>query len=237
VKICDLTVSSQHCKVMLDNGMPYVVDFTSSNGTFINHHPTRLPPGKLHYLVSGDRISLVGPYGKGAAPPLFSESNQVPRTGFEFIFTSTEPALIPESSAVVLSSKIPQLNEKYALVQELGKGTFATVYRAVSRTTGEHVAIKVIERSRFLNMSPHRWSEQCKEAETLRKLHHPGIVMFKDLIQNSERLFVVTELLRGGELYERLMYIFSPFFSFVANYPRVVNKSSCQLSTDLLVMQ
>jgi serine/threonine protein kinase len=81
------------------------------------------------------------------------------------------------------------------------------VYRALNRHTGEQVAVKVIERSRFLNMSAQRWALQIKEAETLRKLDHKGIVAFRDLIQTDDRLFVVTELLRGGELYERLVCV------------------------------
>jgi len=208
VKIVDLTVSSQHCKVVFDSatGVPYVVDYSSSNGTFVNRRSTRLAQGKIFYLVSGDHISLVGAHGKGAAPPLFSETKQTSSAGFEFVFSSTDPTLVPDAAAAGLAGRVPGMDEKYAFVKELGKGNFATVYRAVSRATGEQVAIKVIERSRFMKMTQARWDEQVKEAETLRKLNHRGIVAFRELIRTPDRLFVVTELLRGGELYDKLMY-------------------------------
>lgn len=52
-------VSRVHADLRIENGLYYIEDTGSSNGTYINHHP--LPAGNRHRLRSGDRIAL----GKG----------------------------------------------------------------------------------------------------------------------------------------------------------------------------
>lgn len=44
-----------------------------------------------------------------------------------------------------------------------------------------------------------------KEIEILQHLHHPNIVQFEDVIETAEKLFVVMELIQGGELFEYLL--------------------------------
>lgn len=52
-------VSRVHADLRVENGLYFIEDTGSSNGTYINHIP--LPPGNRHRLRSGDRIAL----GKG----------------------------------------------------------------------------------------------------------------------------------------------------------------------------
>jgi serine/threonine protein kinase len=199
-------VSSFHCVISnLDGVKPYVLDAASSNHTYVNHHDAHIAHGQRHFLISGDAISLIGPTGKGVMgpPPSF-------RAGFEFTFVSTNPLLVPSPAAQALTARLAtssasKVTEKYGFIKELGQGNFATVYRAVCRANGEHVAVKVIEKTRFLHITDERWKEQQKEAMTLQKLNHPGIVSFREVMSTPGRLFVVTELLTGGELFERLV--------------------------------
>ncbi|AFY37368.1 FHA domain containing protein [[Leptolyngbya] sp. PCC 7376] len=52
-------VSRVHADLRIENGLYYIEDTGSSNGTYVNHAP--LPAGNRHRLRSGDRIAL----GKG----------------------------------------------------------------------------------------------------------------------------------------------------------------------------
>ena len=52
-------VSRVHADLRIENGLYYIEDTGSSNGTYVNHAP--LPAGNRHRLRGGDRIAL----GKG----------------------------------------------------------------------------------------------------------------------------------------------------------------------------
>jgi len=69
-------------------------------------------------------------------------------------------------------------------------------------------ACKVIDK-RKLNMEVDNKDlllEQLrKEIEILQHLHHPNIVQFEDVIETAEKLFVIMELIQGGELFEYLL--------------------------------
>ena len=170
----------------------------------------KLIPETKYYLAHGDFVSLISPLNEFISTSLSSniassakKTRLTPRNGYSMKFESVPPPSFYAHDAV---RKAPRdFSSSFGLIEELGKGNFATVYLAVCRATGEKVAVKVIERSRFLNMSPSRWAQQVKEAEVLKKLNHPGIVSFRSLYQTNDSLYVVTELLSGGELFERLV--------------------------------
>lgn len=41
----------------------------------------------------------------------------------------------------------------------------------------------------------------------MEKLVHPYIISLKDIFQTSSRLYIVTELVLGGELFDRLVKV------------------------------
>jgi serine/threonine-protein kinase len=88
----------------------------------------------------------------------------------------------------------------YLLVERLGGGAMATVYRAVDQRTGRAVAIKVLRpdadaimRERFR-----------REAETHSNLNHPNIVQILDVGQVPETglTYIAMELVDGPNLSE-----------------------------------
>lgn len=46
-----------------------------------------------------------------------------------------------------------------------------------------------------------------REAEVLQKLSHPSIIALRDLFQTDDTLYIVTEYVTGGELFDRLVDI------------------------------
>ncbi len=88
----------------------------------------------------------------------------------------------------------------YMLVERLGGGAMATVYRAIDQRNGHAVAIKVLRpdadsvmRERFR-----------REAETHSNLNHPNIVQILDVGQVSETglTYIAMELIDGPNLSE-----------------------------------
>jgi TPR repeat protein len=80
------------------------------------------------------------------------------------------------------------------LQAELGRGTFAVVYRAVDRRDGRHVALKVLQRH-----SPEHLERFRREGAITAKLSHPGIVAVLEAGVDQERPFVAFEEVKGAK--------------------------------------
>jgi eukaryotic-like serine/threonine-protein kinase len=90
----------------------------------------------------------------------------------------------------------PPATDRYAFLEEIGRGGMGTVYRAVDRELGREVAVKV------LNASAAGISERLRqEARILGRLEHPGILPIHDIGTLPDgRLFYVMKLVRGERL-------------------------------------
>jgi tRNA A-37 threonylcarbamoyl transferase component Bud32 len=98
--------------------------------------------------------------------------------------------------------KLPELS-KYELIEEIGHGGMATVYRARDRRLGREVAIKLIHR--HLRDSAEVAERFAREATAVAKLRHPNIVEVFDISDPDEgEQYLVVELIRGMTLRERL---------------------------------
>ena len=72
--------------------------------------------------------------------------------------------------------------ERYRVLKKIGDGTFGTVHKAVNRSTGEVVAIKLLKKKY------HSW-EECltlREIKSLRKLSHQNIVKLKEAFRFND---------------------------------------------------
>jgi eukaryotic-like serine/threonine-protein kinase len=93
--------------------------------------------------------------------------------------------------------------DKYQLVEELGHGGMATVYRAMDRRLGREVAVKVIHR--HLRENQEVAARFVSEARAVAKLKHPNIVEVYDVSGNDDdENYLVVELVRGASLRELL---------------------------------
>jgi len=88
---------------------------------------------------------------------------------------------------------------KYEVIEEIGHGGMATVYRAHDRRLGRDVALKVIHP--HLRDSPEVKHRFFVEAQAVAKLRHPNIVEVFDVSAEDDReQYLVVELLRGDTL-------------------------------------
>eukprot|EP01129_Flabellula_baltica_P009585 TRINITY_DN3936_c0_g1_i1.p1 TRINITY_DN3936_c0_g1~~TRINITY_DN3936_c0_g1_i1.p1 ORF type:complete len:416 (+),score=106.38 TRINITY_DN3936_c0_g1_i1:1-1248(+) len=82
----------------------------------------------------------------------------------------------------------------------LGKGEFGTVKQGTDKNTGEEVAIKVISKSQLQDIPVLQ-----NEIDILRRCKHPHIVELKSVFETHSNLYIVMELVKGGELYDEII--------------------------------
>jgi len=87
---------------------------------------------------------------------------------------------------------------RYRIRSEIGRGAMGIVYSAYDTVLQREVAVKELPGS--LVLDPERRERFKREALTLAKLSHKGIVNIFDLIEDHDRMMLVMELVEGGSL-------------------------------------
>jgi len=87
---------------------------------------------------------------------------------------------------------------RYHILEQLGEGGMAVVYKALDTSLERPVAIKVILPGR--QFSPQMLKRFEREARTLAQLSHPNIVKVLDYGEYNQTPFLVMEYLPGGTL-------------------------------------
>ena len=70
------------------------------------------------------------------------------------------------------------------------------------QTTGLHYAVKVIDKS---TIEPDEKSLLRTEIAVLKLVNHPNIIHMEGLFETKTHLYIVMEMLKGGELFERIV--------------------------------
>jgi serine/threonine-protein kinase len=91
---------------------------------------------------------------------------------------------------------------RYEILAPLGAGGMGEVYRARDTRLSREVAVKVLPDA--VARDPDRLRRFEQEARSASGLNHPCILTVHDVGESEGRLFVVTELLEGESLRERL---------------------------------
>ena len=90
----------------------------------------------------------------------------------------------------------------YEIVSPLGVGGMGEVYRARDSRLGREVAIKVLPGS--FSQDPERLRRFEQEARAASALNHPNILAIYDVGMHDAAPYLVTELLEGATLRDRL---------------------------------
>jgi serine/threonine protein kinase len=91
---------------------------------------------------------------------------------------------------------------QYELIEPIGKGGMATVYRAIQPSMGRTVAIKVIAPE--LADEPEFLTRFEREARIIASLQHPNILEVHDFGRQGKLTYLVMRLMSGGNLKEEL---------------------------------
>jgi serine/threonine protein kinase len=106
--------------------------------------------------------------------------------------------LAPEASYAPIKDRRVSI-PGYAVLEELGRGGQAVVYRARHLGTGRAVAVKVMSGSELVN--PTYRARFDREVSVLAVLNHPNIVKIVDCGRTEqEAFFLVTDLIDGVDL-------------------------------------
>lgn len=222
VKIDDTRISGNHCKIFeAANGAVHLLDM-STNGTFVNN--TMVGKDKLCVLKSGDEIALLNPN-----PTADRKSESGKPTLYQYLYTDLRPPRAqppPPKERPMLQgtsfygtqgAHMQQHNRigKYDVIEELGRGSFAVVKKVQHCDSGTMFAMKVMDKKKLRlqllgaelgRADPERFQEKVlQEARILRKISHPSIVRFEEILETDRELCMIMELVDGGELYDYLV--------------------------------
>src|SRR5512136_81152 len=113
-----------------------------------------------------------------------------------------------------MSSLIGQTIGRYQILEQLGEGGMATVYKAYDTRLERFVAIKVIRADQFAaTMLDEMRRRFEREAKALAKLSHPNIVQVHDYGEYEGAPYLVMEYLPGGTLKRKMGKPVSPDLS------------------------
>lgn len=90
----------------------------------------------------------------------------------------------------------------YIVTSTLGQGTFGKVKLAQHQDTGVEYAIKILDKSDIkaneLTVNVRR------EIAIMKALNHRNIVNLREVLSSKTKLYIVMDLVRGGELFEQI---------------------------------
>ncbi|CAH1776949.1 unnamed protein product [Owenia fusiformis] len=92
--------------------------------------------------------------------------------------------------------------EDFQVLNLLGRGGFACVYRARCKSTGQEVAIKMIDKK--LMTAAGMVARVKKEVEIQSRLKHPSILELYNYFEDEHYVYLVLEMCHNGELYRYL---------------------------------
>ncbi|MBX9581496.1 MAG: protein kinase [Gemmataceae bacterium] len=132
----------------------------------------------------------------GYADPLVSGLRQPADIGED-----VPPELLTAARAAV--GPLPRRVGRFELFEELGSGSFGTVFRAVDTDLGREVAVKVLRAGRLA--TPADADRFLHEARSAAAVRHPGIVTLFEAGRTEDGVcYLVEELVRGPTLADRL---------------------------------
>ena len=93
--------------------------------------------------------------------------------------------------------------KKFKMGKVLGQGTCASVFECtdITQPASGPYAMKVIDKSRSRGQEHHI----VAEIKLLTSIKHPNIVKLYDVFDTAERLYLQMELIKGGELFDRIV--------------------------------
>uniref|UniRef100_A0A4W4DTM0 non-specific serine/threonine protein kinase n=1 Tax=Electrophorus electricus TaxID=8005 RepID=A0A4W4DTM0_ELEEL len=114
--------------------------------------------------------------------------------GFSFV----APASLEESkSSPLMPSSATQFSDVYELKEDIGVGSYSICKRCIHRVTTMEFAVKIIDKSK---------RDPSEEIEILMRYgQHPNIITLKDVYDEGRFVYLVTELMKGGELLDRIL--------------------------------
>ena len=114
---------------------------------------------------------------------------------------------------------------KYDLYKTLGQGSFGKVKFAINRETNEPCAVKFLDKEKI--QANNMGSQIKREISIMKKINHPNIISVKEVFATNSKIFIVMDLVEGGELFDLInkyayIYIYIQRHSHNYNILRII---------------
>ncbi|XP_024443541.1 calcium-dependent protein kinase 32 isoform X2 [Populus trichocarpa] len=97
-----------------------------------------------------------------------------------------------------------EIEQRYELGRELGRGEFGITYLCTDKETGENFACKSISKKKLRTAVD--IEDVRREVEIMKQMpQHPNLVTLKDTYEDDSAVHLVMELCEGGELFDRIV--------------------------------
>ncbi|XP_027722475.1 ribosomal protein S6 kinase alpha-3 isoform X2 [Vombatus ursinus] len=122
--------------------------------------------------------------------------------GFSFVaITSDDESQAMQTvgvhSIVQLHRNSIQFTDGYEVKEDIGVGSYSICKRCIHKVTNMEYAVKIIDKSK---------RDPTEEIEILLRYgQHPNIITLKDVYDDGKYVYVVTELMKGGELLDKIL--------------------------------
>ncbi|XP_078265588.1 ribosomal protein S6 kinase alpha-3-like isoform X2 [Rhinoraja longicauda] len=121
--------------------------------------------------------------------------------GFSFVANTSEDEPQPMQTAahpvIQLHRTSIQFADNYDLKEDIGVGSYSICKRCVNRSTNMDYAVKIIDRNK---------RDPSEEIDILLRYgQHPNIITLKDVYHDGKYVYLVTELMKGGELLDKIL--------------------------------
>ena len=104
-------------------------------------------------------------------------------------------------SAIKKSIGYSNILDYYELGESLGKGKYGLVKKAIHKRTQMECAVKIVKKK---ELSLKDLELLKREIEVLKVCQHPNIIKFYDVFENQDYLYIVMEILKGGDFFQYL---------------------------------
>ena len=98
--------------------------------------------------------------------------------------------------------KIGKIRDHYRIGKVLGSGAFGEVRLCLHKDTQVQRAVKVLRK----NLLDEKEMDMLKnEISILKLMDHPNIVKMYEFLEDDKRIYIVTEICKGGELFDEIL--------------------------------
>uniref|UniRef100_A0A8C4DWQ2 non-specific serine/threonine protein kinase n=1 Tax=Dicentrarchus labrax TaxID=13489 RepID=A0A8C4DWQ2_DICLA len=118
--------------------------------------------------------------------------------GFSFVaITEEDTQPLPSTIVQQLHRSTSQFSDAYEIKEDIGVGSYSICKRCLHKGTGMEYAVKIINKAK---------RDPTEEVEILLRYgQHPNIITLKDVYDDGRSVFLVTELMKGGELLDKIL--------------------------------
>ena len=135
-----------------------------------------------------------GSSGAAAAAPVATSG------GLAVASSGGSASALERPPEVYTNAKAHDFLARYEVGATVGVGGFAVVKKARDKETNQQLAVKIVDRSRYSTGD----NSLAREIEVLTKISHPNCIKLYAVYLTERKVYIVTELVDGGELLDRV---------------------------------